>query len=184
MQIQFGNIETKPLVHSVSVRNKINNSSANAVIINTKESYRKKTLEFQDRETFSNELLKTIGVINTTVKCKDWIDKNVNAIVVEEEYRFILGRDLFLQLGISLTQSKQVLLFDQHQRPIEQQIARDCPGFMSRNGISHTFKSIFHRYLTPIHQKGRRAPINLPPLVKPKLKLMDAKIHHKFKKLL
>ena len=106
MQIQLGNIEPKALVDSGSVCTIINNSLANAVITNSKENYWTKPLEFQDFKTFSNELLKTIGVINTTVNCNDWIDNNVNVIVVEDGHSSIFGRDLFSQLGLSLTQSK------------------------------------------------------------------------------
>ena len=59
---------------------------------------------------FFNGLIKAIGVIKTSFKCNDWVATGVNVTVVEDGHRPIIGRDLFPQLRLSLTQTKQVTM--------------------------------------------------------------------------
>ena len=92
MQIQFRNTETKALVDSGSACTINNKSFAKAVVMHCKESYWIQTQDLQDLKPFSNELIKTIGVINTTVKCTDCIAPNVNVTLVEDCHRSIIGR--------------------------------------------------------------------------------------------
>ena len=126
MRIRSRNTETEPLVCSGSTI--INKSLANAVVLNSQESYCVQSPESLDLKTFSNDLIKTIGVINTSVKCKDWAAENVNVTVVEDSHRPIIGQDLFPQLHFSLTQTKQVLNVNQNQCLIKKQIALDFPN--------------------------------------------------------
>ena len=104
-------------------------------------------------KTFSNDLFKTIGVIKTSVKCNNWVATGVNVTVVEDVHRPIIGRDLFPQLGLSLTQTKQVSNIDQNQCLIQKQIAFNFPGLISRNreSLKHSVKSMFHKEFTPTH---------------------------------
>ena len=97
---------------------------------------------------------------------------------MEDGHRPIIGRDLFSKLGFSLTQLKQVANIDQNQCLIKKQIAFEFPGLITRIGksLKHSVKSTFHKQFTPTHQKGRRIPINLQPLVYAELKkLLDEK---------
>ena len=48
---------------------------------------------------FSNDLIKTIGVIKTSGKCNDCVATDINVTVVEDGHRPIIGRKLFSQLG-------------------------------------------------------------------------------------
>ena len=117
-------------------------------------------------------------MINTSIKCNDWIATGVDVTVVEDGHRPIIGRDLFRKLGFSLTQLKQVANFDQNQCLIKQQIAFDFPDLISRIGksLKHSVKSTVHKEFTPTHQKERRLSINLQPLVNIELKkLLDEK---------
>ena len=59
--------------------------------MNSKECYWVQSPVFHDLKTFSNELIKTIEVINTSVKCNDWSAINVNVTVVEDDHRPIIG---------------------------------------------------------------------------------------------
>ena len=73
---------------------------------------------------------------------------------------------------------KQFAIINQNQCLIKKQIAFDFPGLITRIGksLKHSVKSIFHKQFTPTHQKGRRVPINLQPLVNAELKkLLDEK---------
>ena len=111
-------------------------------------------------------------MINTSIKCNDWIATGADVTVVEDCHRPIIGRDLFSKLGFSLTQLKQVANIDQNQCLIRKQIAFDLPGLIARIGksLKHSVKSTFHNQSTPTHQKVRRIPINLQPLVNAELK--------------
>ena len=167
MHIQSGNTETNSSVDSGSVCNIINKSLANAVVLNSPKSYWSQTPKFYDLKTFSNELIMTIVVNSTTVKCIVWLAANVNVNVVEDDHRPIMGRNLFPQLGRSLTQSKQLTDINQNQCLIRKQITLDFPGLISRVGksLKHSVKSTFHKHFTPTYQTERRAPIILQPLV-------------------
>ena len=131
-----------------------------------------------DLKNFSKDIIKIIGVINTSIKCNDWVATGVDVTVVEDGHRPIIGRDLFPKPGFSLTQLKQITNVDQNQCLIKKQIAFDFPGLITRTGkpLKHSVKSTFHKHFTPTHQKGRRVPINLQPLVNAELKkLLDEK---------
>ena len=119
-----------------------------------------------------------MGVIKNSVNCNDWVATNFNVTVVEDGHRPIIGRDLCSQLDLSLTQTKKVSNIDQNQCLIRKQIAFDFSGLISRIGksLKHSVKSTFHENITPTHQKGRRVPTNLRPLVNDELKkLLDEK---------
>ena len=136
-------------------------------MLSKKDSYWTNQSGLQDLKPFSNDLSKIVTVINTPVKCSDWLAKDVRVTVVEDGHRLIMGRHLFVQLGFSLTQSRQVININQNCCPIKQRVAVEFPGLISRIGKSHkhTVKPTVHKSLTPTHQKGRRTPINLQRLV-------------------
>ena len=143
-----------------------------------KESYWVRSPEIHDLKIFSNDIIKFFGVINTSIKCNDWIATGVDVTVLEDGHRPIIGRDLFSKLGFSLTQLKKVANIDQDQCLTKKQIAFDFPILITRIGksLKHSVKSTFHKQFTPTHQKGRRLLINLQPLVNSELKkLLDKK---------
>ena len=163
---------------SGSVCTIVNKSLADKVVSESKDSYWIQSPEIHDLKTFSNDIIKIIGIIKTSIKCNDWIATDVDVTVVEDGHRPIIGRDLFPKLGFSVIQSKQVANIDQNQCPIKRQISSDFPELINRVGksLKHSVKSTFHSEFTPTHQKGRRVPINLQPLVNIELKkLLDEK---------
>ena len=176
---RIGKTSTKALVDSGSVCTIFNKNLATAVVSDCKECFWVQSPEMHELKTFSNDLIKTIGVIKTSVKCKDWVATGVNVTVVEDGHRPIIGRDLFPQLGLSLTQTKQVANADQNQCLIKKQIAFDFPCLISRIGksLKHSVKSMFRKDFTPIHRKGRRVLINLQPLVNDELKKHTIKLN-------
>ena len=173
-----GNTGNKALVDSGSVCTIINKSLANTVVSECDKSYWVQSQEIHDLKTFSNDIIKIIGVFTTSIICNDWTATNVDVTVVEDGHQPIIGRDIFSKLSFSLTQIKQVANNDQNQCLIKKQMASDFPGLITRTDKSfkHSVKSTFHKQFTPTHQKGRRAPINLQPLVNVELKkLLDEK---------
>ena len=137
-----------------------------------KESYWVQSPEIHDLKNFSNDIIKIVGVINTSIKCDNWRATVVVVTVAEDVHRPIIGRDLLSKLGFSLTQLKQVANIDQNQCLIKKRIAFDFPSLITRIGksLKHSVKSTFHKQFTPTHRKGRRVPINLQQLVNAELK--------------
>ena len=162
-----GNTCTKALVDSGSVCTIVNKSLADKVVSECKESYWVQSPEIHDLKTFSNDIIKIVGVINTSIKCNGWIAKGVDVTVGEDGHRTIIGRDLFPKLGFSVIQLKQIANIDQNRCPINRHISFDFPNLITRAGksLKHSVKSTFHNEFLPTHQKGRRVPINLQPLV-------------------
>ena len=145
-----------------------------------KESYWVQSPEMHDLKIFSNDLIKIIGLIKTSIKCNDWVASGVDVTVVDDGHRPIIGRDLFSKLGFSLTQWKQVANVDKNQCLIKKQIEFNFPGIISRIGKlrTHSVTSTFHKHFTPKHQKGRRVPNNLQPLVNAELKKILEEKHN------
>ena len=92
LDICVGNTKTKVLVDSASVWTIINKNLANTVV----------STEIHDLKYFSNDIIKIVGVINTSIKCNDWIATGVEVTVLKDGHRPIIGRDLFPKLGFSL----------------------------------------------------------------------------------
>ena len=178
LDIRVGNTSTKALVDSGSVCTIVNKSLADKVVSEGKDSYWIQSPEIHDLKTFSKDIIKIVGIIKTSIKCNDWIAIDVDVTVVEDGHRSIIGRDPFPKLVFSVIQSKQVANIDQNQCPIKRQISFDFLELITRVGksLKHSVKSTFHSEFTPTHQKGRRVPINLQPLVNIELKkLLDEK---------
>ena len=148
LEICVGNPITKALVDSGSVCTTVNKSLADTVVSECKESYWVQSPEIHDLKIFSNDIIKIVCVIKTSIKFNDWIATGVDANI------------------------------DQNQCLIKKQIAFDFPELVTRIGKSfkHSIKSTFHKEFTPTHQKEQRVPINLQPLVNIELKkLLDEK---------
>ena len=109
----------------------INKTLANTVVSECKESYWVQSPEIHDLKTFSNDIIKMVGVINTSIKCNDWIATGVDVTLVEDGHRPIIGRDFFSKLGFSLTQLIHFANSDQNQCLIKNQIACDFPGLIT-----------------------------------------------------
>ena len=188
LDIYVGNTKKKAL-DSGSVCTIINKSLAKTVVSECKGSYCVQSPEMHDLKTFSNDIIKIVGVINTSIQCNDWKATGVDVRVVQDGHRPIVGRDLFSKLGFSLSQLKQVANINQNQCLIKKQIAFHFPGLITKgNGksLKHSVKSTIPKQFTPTQPMGRRVPVNLKPLVNAELKkLLDKKIiKSKIKQLL
>ena len=125
LEICIRNTKTKALVDSGSVCTIINESLASTVVSGCTESFWVQSPEMHDLRTFSNDLIKIIGVIKTSIKCNDCVASGVDVTVVNDGHRPIIGRDLYSKLGFSLTQLKQFANLDQNQCLIKKQISFD-----------------------------------------------------------
>ena len=101
--------------------------------------------------------------------------KRAKITVVADGFRPILGRDLFDQLGITISQKPcSNIHINNIETPcaIKKSLVKEFPELISRIGKSkhHTVNSKFHRNYRVTHQKGRKVPIHLQPKVKIELK--------------
>ena len=135
---------------------------------------RKKPLELK---YFSNDIVETLGNLKTPVRCNDWKIQKAKITVVDDGFRSILGRDLFDQLGITISQKPcPNTEINNIEQPcaIKKSLAEEFPELISRIGKSkhHTVNSKFHKSYRVTQQKGKKVPIHLQP----KLKIELAKL--------
>ena len=55
-------------------------------------------------KSFSNDIVRTLVTLKTPVRCNDWKIQKAKITVAADGFRPILGRDLFDQLGIIISQ--------------------------------------------------------------------------------
>ena len=103
MTITIGNTDFHFLLDSGSCCTIIKMSLARETMLNCAQSHcsEKKPLELK---SFSNDIVDTIGNLKTPVRCNDWKIQKTKVTVVADRFRPILGRDLFEQLGITISQ--------------------------------------------------------------------------------
>ena len=170
MMITIGNTDCDLLLDSGSGCTIIIMSLAKEIMYNCPQSQwsEKKPLELK---SFSNDIVKPLSALKTPVRCNDWKIQKAKITVVADGFRPILGRDLFDQLGIIISQKPcpivEVNNIDQ-TCAIIRSLAKKFPELISRIGKSkhHTVNSKFHKNHRVTHQKGRKVPIHLQPKVK------------------
>ena len=170
MTITIGNTDCDLLLDSGSGCTIINMSLAKKIMYNCPQSQwsEKKPLKLK---CFSNDIVKTLGTLKTPVRCNDWKIQKAKITVVADGCRLILGRDLFDQLGIIISQKPwpnvEINNID-HTCVIKKSLAEEFPDLISRIGKSkhHTVNSNFRKNYRVTHQKGRKVPIHLQPKVK------------------
>ena len=182
MPLKIGNINTTLPVDSGSACSILNHSLASQVVqSNPRAFWINETAMPPQLRTFSNETIQVEGKIQAPITIKGWACDSAIFTVVADGLKSLIGRDLFDQLGIAVTQS--TFLEGNHVNNIsspefKEQIAKTFPVLISRIGRSksHVAKSKFHKDFQPRHQKGRRIPINLQDKVNFELKnLLDEK---------
>ena len=138
----------------------------------------------KDLKTFSNEPIKVLGKIATTVAYKDWKCENASLAVVEDGHKFIIGRDLCSSLGLAVVQQQAKRgkcgnNIDNSICKVKQTIASKFPNLVSLIGLSrtHVVKSKFHQKYTAKHQKVRLVPINIQLRVTIELDCLKQKEH-------
>ena len=174
------------MIDSGSAVSLITKTLANQILRTTQSAKGITKREKRDLKTFSNEPIKVLGYLETTVAYNDWIDREANLTVVEDVHKIILGRDLFTSLGLAVVQQQQqpengkcVNNINNSTCKIKETIAAQFPHLVSRIGLSktHEAKSKFHQKLTAKHQKVCRVPINLQPRVTAELEHLQNEGH-------
>ena len=107
--------------------------------------------------------------MQATTESNGWQIEEVEFVVVKDGLRPLIGRNLFDERGISITQTLcssegSIVNTTTTQCPFKTRIAIQFPQL-----VTHIVKSYFHKNFQPKHQKGRRVPTNLQDRVNLKL---------------
>ena len=145
MTITIGNTDCHLLLDSGSGCTVINMSLAREIMFNCAQSQwsEKKPLQLK---SFSNDIVKTLGTLKTPVRGNDWQTQKTKITVVADEFRPILGRDLFDQLGTTISlKSWPNIEINNIETPcaIKKSLAKEFPELISRIGKlkQHTVNS-------------------------------------------
>ena len=184
VEVQIGKIRTSAMIVYGSAVSIITKSLANKIIRSTKSAKWTDTTEKRNLKTFSNEPVRVIGHLETTVIYNQWKDTSAMLTVVDDGHKNIIGRDLSTTLGLAVFQQqpetgKCVNNINNSTCKIKKTIATQFPHLVSRVGLSktHVAKSKFHQKFTAKDQKGRRVPINLQPRVSEELERLQTEGH-------
>ena len=182
LPVTIGNTAKNVLVDWGSVCTIVKESLATSIVSQDPNSKWIREANPKQLKTFSNEPIHTLGTLQTSIQSNNWYSNPIEIQVVTDGHRPLLGRDLFSALGLSIQQSDNQTTINQVEQeycPIKTQIATDFPDLISRIGKSkiHIVRSKFHKNYTPLHQKGRRVPINLLDKVSNELKKLSQQGH-------
>ena len=165
MPIKIGKISVTLLVDSGSACSNLNRSLASQVVQSSPCIFWFSEKASTQLRTFSNEPIQVEGKIQSSITSNGWTCDSATFIVVADGLKSLIGRDLFDQLGLAVTQStshKGNCVNNNSSSPeFKEQITKTFPELISRIGRSkhHVAKSKFHKDFQPRHQKGRRIPI-------------------------
>ena len=180
VDVQLGKVKALAMINSGSAVSIITETLADKILQTIKSAKWTDTKDKRNLKTFSNEPIKVLGHLETTITYNQWKDKAAVLSVVEDGPRNIVGRDLFTTLGLAVVQQqpdigKCVNNINTSTCKIKETIATQFPHLVSRIGLSktHVAKSKFHQKFTAKHQKGRRVPIILQPRVSAELERLQ-----------
>ena len=171
-QIKLGSVQANAMIDSGRFVSLITKTLANRILTTSTSAKWTTTKQDKDMKTFSNEPIKVLGNLTTTLTYNDWNCKEASLTVVEDGHKLIIGRDLFNSLGLAVIRQqakngKCVNNIDNSTCKIKETIASQFPYLLSRIGLSktHVAKSKFYQKFTAKHQKSRLVAINLKPRV-------------------
>ena len=136
LPVVFGNTTTKVFVDSGSVYTIIKETLANSIASQDSNSKWIREAVPKQLKIFSNELIQTLGILQTSIQSNNWYANPIEIQVVTYGHRSLLGRDLFPALGLSFQQSNSpntVNQLEQEYCPIKKQIATDFSLFNLQN---------------------------------------------------
>ena len=156
-KVQFGEIKANAMIDSGSAVSLITKTLANQILRTTQSAQWITKREKRDLKAFSNDPIKALGHLETTVAYDNWTDRKAILTVVEDGHKIIIGRDLFRGLGLAVVQQHQsetgkfVNNFNNFECKIKETIAAQFPHLVSRIGLSkiHVAKSSIKKGARP-----------------------------------
>ena len=159
----FVNTTTNVLVDSGSVCTIRNKSLADSIISQDQNSKWIREANPKQLKTFSNEPIQTLGILQTSIRSNNWYANPIEIQAVRDGHRPLLGRDLFLALGLSIQQSnnqKTVNQVDQEYCPIKKHIATDFPD-QSPELVSPKFIQFVQNFIEIIPHHTKKVVVSL-----------------------
>ena len=105
MPIKIGNINTTILVDSDSACSILNRSLASRVVQSSPRAFWISAKVSPQLRTLSNEPIQVEGKIQSPITSKGWTCDSATFTFVADGLKSVIGRDLFDQLGLAVTQS-------------------------------------------------------------------------------
>ena len=183
LNVTFGNNKYWVMVDSGNSNSLITERMAHEIEERDKNSWWSRETNPTNLRSFTNTPIKNKGTVYCDVQCNGWNAGRADLIVVPNNHRALIGRDLFQGLGIQVNQQtspkaegKNVAMIENlDSQNLKQVIAKQFPGLIKRIGrsVNHTVKSKFKTNFTPIHQRGRRVPIHLQNQVEQELEKLE-----------
>ena len=180
LNIKFGNTKYWVMVDSGSLNSLVTERMAHEIEDRDKNSWWNRKTNPINLRSFTNTPIRNVGTLYWNIECNGWNEARADRIVVPNNHRAIIGRDLFQGLGTQVNQQpspiaegKQVAMIQNLEgQNLIMEIAEKFPNLIKRIGQSkkHTVKSNFKTNFTPIHQRGRKIPIHLQSQVEEELK--------------
>ena len=106
VEVQLGKVKALTMIDSGSAASIITETLAEKILQTTKSAKWTDTKYKRNLKTFSNEPIKVLGHLETTITYNHRKDKAAVLIVVEDGHRNIIGRDLFTTLGLAVVQQQ------------------------------------------------------------------------------
>ena len=137
--VQIGNTQVGLLIDSGSVCSILNESLATEVVNNSILARWLATAPAQELQIFANEPIPVIGMMQAPIESNGWRIDDAEFVVVKDGLKPLLGRDLFEDLGISITQTLSsdegsMVNTSTTQCPFKTRIANQFPQLISRIG--------------------------------------------------
>ena len=141
VEVQLGKIRALAMIDSGSAVIIITETLADKILQTTKSAKWTDTKEKRNIKTFSNEPIKVLEHLETTITYNQWKDKAAMLTVVEDGHRNIIGRDFFTTLGLAVVQQqakngKCVNNINTSTCKIKETIATQFPHLVSIIGLS------------------------------------------------
>ena len=105
-QNKFGNVQASARIDSGSVVSLITKTLANKILRTSPSAKWTTTKQDKELKTFSNEPIKVLGEIITTVTYNGCTCKEATLTLVEDGNKLIIGRDIFNSLGLAVVRQQ------------------------------------------------------------------------------
>ena len=104
LEIQFGNSKYWVMVDSGSSSSLVTERMAREIEQRDSNSWWSRTTNPTQLRSYTNDPIKNKGTLYSDIRCNGWYAGRADLIVVPNNHRSIIGRDLFQSLGITLQQ--------------------------------------------------------------------------------
>ena len=140
MPIKIGNTTNTLLVDSGSACSILNSSLASQVLKSSPRAFWTHEKSFPQLRNFSNEPIHIDGKIQSPITSNGWTFDSATFTVVADGLKSLIGRDLFDQLGLAVTQSsspkRNLVNIISSLSEFKEQIAKTFPNLVSCIGRS------------------------------------------------